>query len=35
MILILPNINSIFIDVWVIGYLEKRWLIDFRRWILN
>jgi hypothetical protein len=47
MILILPNISSIFVDFWVIGYLKKCWLderrcwflncwlIDFRRWILT
>jgi hypothetical protein len=34
MILILPHISSIFVDIWVIGYLEKCWLIDFCRWIL-
>ena len=35
MSLILPHISSIFVDFWVIGYLEKCWLIDFRRWILT
>jgi hypothetical protein len=28
MILILPNISSIFVDVWVIGYL-RNWFVDF------
>ncbi len=34
MILILPNISSILIDVWFIGYL-RNWFVDFRRWILS
>jgi hypothetical protein len=28
MILILPNISSIFVDVWIIGYL-RNWFVDF------
>ncbi len=35
MILILPNISSIFVDVWVIGYLEKCWLDECRCWFLK
>ena len=34
MILILPNISSILIDVWIIGYL-KNWFDDLRHWILS
>jgi hypothetical protein len=37
MILILPNISSILVDVWVIGYLDFTfyWLVKSRSWILN
>ena len=37
MILILPNISSILVDVWVIGYLGFTfyWLVKSRSWILN
>ena len=46
MIRILPNISSILVDVWIIGYLKiglmifrrwilSSWFVDFRRWILS